>query len=116
MTSEKPEPAVQKIVSDLGTTDYNRRLSDKVLNAFNHACAAGRQDVAEHLERALNICVTEEADGRNITAMDKAGLWRLFVETRDRYRDIRNEFEADAPQVQEALNAMKESYMAWSKH
>ncbi len=38
--------------------DYTRRLSDKILSAFNQACDRGELEVAEHLVRALEAALT----------------------------------------------------------
>lgn len=39
-------------------TDPARRLSDKILSAFNQACDQRRIDVAEQLLRALELTLT----------------------------------------------------------
>lgn len=38
--------------------EHSRRLSDKILAAFNQACDQGRIEVAEHLLRALELALT----------------------------------------------------------
>ena len=37
---------------------YSRRLSDKILIAFHHACDQGDYEVAEHLLRILEMMLT----------------------------------------------------------
>jgi len=37
-----------------------RRLSDKLLNAFDHACEQGQVDVAEIVLHALELVLTKE--------------------------------------------------------
>jgi hypothetical protein len=41
-------------------TEYARRLSDKILFAFNQACDQGYHDVAEILLRALELALTRQ--------------------------------------------------------
>jgi hypothetical protein len=38
--------------------ERERRLSDKILSAFNQACEQKQVEVAEHLLRALEVCLT----------------------------------------------------------
>jgi hypothetical protein len=38
--------------------DTKRRLSDKILNAFNHACDDGDREVAEGLYKVLEVVLT----------------------------------------------------------
>jgi len=39
-------------------TQHSRRLTDKILAAFDQACARGELEVAEHLARALEAALT----------------------------------------------------------
>ncbi len=41
-------------------TEYTRRLSDKILFAFNQACDQGFFDVADVLIRALELALTRQ--------------------------------------------------------
>jgi hypothetical protein len=41
-------------------TEYTRRLSDKILFAFNQSCDQGFYDVADHLLRALELALTRQ--------------------------------------------------------
>jgi hypothetical protein len=41
-------------------TEYTRRLSDKILFAFNQACDQKFYDVAEQLIRALELALTRQ--------------------------------------------------------
>lgn len=41
-------------------TEYTRRLSDKILFAFNQACDQGFFDVAEVLIKALELALTRQ--------------------------------------------------------
>lgn len=39
-------------------SEHTRRLSDKILGAFNQACDQNQIDTAEHLLHALEVAVT----------------------------------------------------------
>ena len=68
-----------------GTPRYSRRLSDKVLIAFHHACDQGDFDVAEQLLHILEMMLTrrpQSADSnrrRNMESLVAAHerLWYL---------------------------------------
>ena len=47
-------------------TEYTRRLSDKILFAFNQACDNGFYDVAEQLLRALELALTRQGGRGNV--------------------------------------------------
>ncbi len=97
-------------------TKHNRRLTDILLAAFNHAYAVGERDIAETLHGLL-----QELDGRQYNgkerrrsdALSQAELWVAFVEARDRYRKLCDE-RPDHTNTLTALEAMKESYRRWS--
>lgn len=57
MSPSKDEPSIEDLIGNYGVTAYNRRLADKILNAFNQAVAVGRADVAERLQTALEMCI-----------------------------------------------------------
>ena len=96
---------------------HNRRLTDILLAAFNHAYAVGERDIAERLRELI-----EELDGRRYNggenrrrsdALSQAELWVAFVEARDQYRKLSDE-KPDHSKTLSALEAMKESYRLWS--
>ena len=47
-------------------TEYTRRLSDKILFAFNQACDQKFYDVAEQLIRALELALTRQGGRGNV--------------------------------------------------
>lgn len=47
-------------------TEYTRRLSDKILFAFNQACDQRYFDVAEVLLRALELALTRQGGRGNV--------------------------------------------------
>ena len=53
--TKEPGTAVpdQLGAGDLGAGEFNRRLSDKILSAFNHAYAIGAVEIAEKLKTVL---------------------------------------------------------------
>ncbi len=115
MREEPEQRSIDDLVADHGLTSYNRRLADKVLNAFNQAISVGRTDVAEHLQQALRVCVDEEQEMRNAILIEKAEAWRAFVEARDSYvraREAKGEASTD---TREAMEAMRDAYVGWSR-
>lgn len=103
---------------DLGQPEYNRRLTDKILAAFNHAYAIGERRIAKLLRSVLeDVESRSRMSGRKAradSALGQADLWIAFVEARDRYRALSADESADPEAVAEALEEMKESYKRWS--
>jgi hypothetical protein len=64
-----------------------RRMSDKVLAAFNQACDNGHADIAEMLLRALELILTREG-GANST--DNRGELGPVVEAYSRLQAIKS--------------------------
>lgn len=114
MTAERDEGDAERLLQDYGLTDYNRRLADKILNAFAQACALDRDDVAEALMAALRTCVEGEGHKRNLHAISKADLWRRFIESRNDYKKVRDAHEQGDPAVLAALQRMKQAHKEWS--
>lgn len=113
MSRPEDELNLEDVIQDQGLTSYNRRLADKILNAFNQATAVGRLDVAEQLESALKLCVDEEQEMRNAVLVEKAACWRRFVEARDAYKRAVKRFSESAPETESALTAMRQAYQEW---
>jgi hypothetical protein len=67
-------------------SDTLRRLSDKILAAFNQACDQRQIEVAEHLLRALELSLTRYG-GKNST--DKRGELGPVVEAFGRLEALR---------------------------
>jgi hypothetical protein len=57
-------------------TQFTRRLSDKILAAFDQACEQRQLEVAEHLVRALELTLTRE----------RLALGPLQARAQDRHR------------------------------
>jgi hypothetical protein len=111
------DPA-QPLVLTLGEPEYNRRLSDKILAAFNHAYASGEEGVAGRLKELLATLEEQAArkypQRRGHSALVDAERWMAFVEARNRYREICESADAEPAALAQALNVMKIAYKLWS--
>ena len=67
-TDKKPDV----IDEDIGMPRYNRRLSDKVLAAFNHAYAVGEIEVAASLREILARLDNNQESGEAAQRRDGA--------------------------------------------
>jgi len=111
-----------------GKPKFDRRLSDKILSAFNHAYAADEVDLANKLRVLL-----EEAEGkevahcarpgasvldapirRNSNSVHQARLWSQFVDARQGYISLSIRANSSADQVKAAFDGMRTSYARWS--
>ena len=118
MATAKIEGIVPDYDSITGSPEITRRLSDKVLAAFNHAYAIGETDVAGQLRSVLQVTEAKRptADHRAVyNAVNHADLWVGFVDARNRYRTLSDKKSAKAAELDAALEAMKEAYRAWSE-
>ena len=110
----------ETFTDDLGTPRYNRRLSDKILAAFNHAYAVGEIEVAAGLRGVLARLdngqdSNEEQQRRDgMIALSQADLWIEFVEARNDYRTACDKPRPDSAAVETSLAAMKDAYQRWS--
>lgn len=105
---------------DAGLPRYSRRLTDKILAAFNHAYSMGELDIARSLWECLvaaeKIGVQQYPRRRPNQALDLAGEWVAFVDARDRYRDLNRADETDPGDAAEAFRTMREAHKAWRVH
>jgi hypothetical protein len=107
-----------ELAVEVGVPEYNRRLTDKILDAFTHAYSIGETDVAKRL-RAILVEVEEQGmrrypGQRAGEAAEQADYWIRFVEARDAYRRISQSSRAEPDQISAALEQMKEAYKHWS--
>ena len=108
------------IDADIGMPRYNRRLSDKVLAAFNHAYAVGEIEVAASLREILarldgnqdNADAAQRRDGA--IALSQADMWIEFVEARNDYRVACENEKSDPIALDCMLEVMKSAYQRWS--
>ena len=110
---------VEEIATETGTPLHSRRLSDKVLAAFNHAYAVGEIDVAVKLREILaklehERVLTHSQRHANPVALSHADLWVEFVEARNDYRVACDDDTLDAEAVAQVLGRMKDAYQRWS--
>jgi hypothetical protein len=94
------------ITSDTGLPRYNRRLSDKILAAFNHdyAYAAGEIEIASRIREMLARLDKDlpEGEGRRrdgAIALCQADLWIEFVEVRNDYRTVCDKPKTDSAAI-----------------
>ena len=103
---------------DVGAPDHDRRLSDKILAAFNHAYSAGETAIADQLRVLLRQVDGSDADDasdrRHRSAAHQAELWVTFVEARNRYREVSETPTSKRQAIADALDKMKEAYKTWS--
>lgn len=100
-----------------GTLEITRRLSDKVLAAFNHAYATGEVEVAEKLRAVLQVTESKRPRGDKRGGYDAvvhADLWIAFVEARDAYKVLCEKKGGNASDLNVAQDSMKKAYRAWS--
>ncbi len=106
--------------ADLGATsaDITRRLSDKILTAFNHAYAVGEVEIARHLRKILERNERDKngaKSGRqNDDPVQRADMWVAFVESRNQFRKISDKKGVKEQDIEAALLKMKEAYRQWS--
>jgi hypothetical protein len=100
---------------------FHRRLSDKILAAFEHADAAGEVEIAHLLQEALALTERRDRNG-NRTASDRRRFspagectkWAAFVTARNAYKAVCELNGSDDAAVERALGAMKQAYRQWS--
>ena len=114
-----PSPAVEDIAAETGMPAHSRRLSDKVLAAFNHAYAVGEVDVAVKLREILakleqERIMTHSARRPTSMALSQADLWVEFVEARNDYRAACADPALDGAAQAQTLERMKAAYQRWS--
>lgn len=99
--------------------DVRRRLSDKILTAFNHAYSVGEYEIAKQLKAAL--VSNEKQDGphkelrKSYDPLGEADLWICFVDSRNSYRSACDNFGCDPSAVARSLETMQEAYRQWSE-
>jgi len=103
-------------------SEHKRRLSDKILAAFNHAYAVGEDDVAKKLRDALSVNEGKSAQRAKQGGYERIGydplgqadLWIEFVEARNGYKTACETDKSDATVIATTLESMKDAYRRWS--
>ena len=102
------------LTDEIGT----RRLSDKILSAFNHAYATGEREIAGLLRQVLEAHENMNEELRDRRAgfgpLSQADMWVDFVEARNHYKGVSASSAADEATAVVAMEAMKEAYKRWS--
>ena len=77
----------------LGWPNGDRRLSDKLLAAHNHAYAAGNRAVANEIRDILALVDgdDERASQGGLEPLERARRWIAFVDAREAYEDAAND-------------------------
>lgn len=107
---------------DAGVPRYNRRLTDKILAAFNHAYAMGEMDLARNLWECLvaaeKLGQISHSRRRPNQALDLAAEWVAFVDARDRYREVSRTPQTQTPaeDASDAFRNMRDAYQSWLAH
>lgn len=102
-----------------GLPAYSRRLTDKILAAFNHAYSLGEKPIAEQLRAALAVAEEQALlgggkDRRGTTAVAQAELWAAFVDARDAYNAFCEERPLEPEQAKAAYDKMEQAFRDWS--
>lgn len=114
------DPIVSDAISSMGEGLYSRRLTDKILSAFNQAYATGEFAVADILRQAMDEAIgrSEEVGGGRKThpAVTQANLWVEFVNARNAYKSATDPLSgASSVMVDSAMDRMKDAYRNWSE-
>ena len=102
-----------------GVPNHLRRLSDKILAAFNHAYAAGEEEIARRLHSAL-VAAERQASAQNPerrigTALLQAELWVGYIEARNKYLCLAQDSDADQRLLATAEREMRAAHRQWSE-
>lgn len=109
--------AATEIATSLGQPRHSRRLSDKILGAFNHAYAIGAVGTAARLRDILKESEGAPAGGerRNRDALAQADRWTAFVDARNAYQKVAGRRGAESESQQAALQDMRAAYLRWKE-
>ncbi len=109
------EGIANDLLGDLGELSSGRRLSDKILTAFNHAYAQDRRDIADMLLQALNQCRETEGAERVSGALEQARLWMRYVQIRERYHAAKAGGGSEDTTLDSIVRDLTEAYGKWRK-
>jgi hypothetical protein len=103
---------------ELGQPRYSRRITDKVLAAFNHAYVLEEIELAQKLWEALVLA--EEASLRQHSrrrpnqSIELAEKWVGLVDARQKHQKIaKDPAQSATPEADEAYADMRMAYRAW---
>ena len=119
MAADESARPDEELLVEIGQPPFERRLTDKILIAFNHALALGYVEIAERLHLTLELAeregVKKYGERRGITVLDLAGLWRAFVAARDQFARLAADPVADPQRLADARSRMRERWLLWEK-
>jgi hypothetical protein len=98
----------------MGRPFRQRRVSDRLLAAHNHAYACGNRRVAAELRDILELIENDERirnNRRSTTAVERASRWAAFVDAREAYEGAAN--AADHGRTQAARLRMHMAQELW---
>lgn len=103
---------------ELGQPRYSRRITDKVLAAFNHAYVLEEIELAQKLWEALvlaeEVSLRQHSRRRPNQAIELAERWVELVDARSRYQKLsKDPVTAATPEAEEAYADMRIAYRAW---
>ncbi len=118
MSKSNATAATPVIDSAAPRHEITRRLSDKILTAFNHAYAIGENEIADKLRAVLAVneksSRVEQEQRGNFDPLGQADLWVEFVEARNLYKKVSDDRGPPPDTAEQALEAMKDAYRRWS--
>ena len=109
------------VLAETGQRSHaKRRLSDKILAAFNHAYSVGEYEIAKQLRAVLanneNRAGPYTEMRKRYDPLGEADLWVSFVNMRNTYRQASEGGKENPDAVALALEAMKDAYRQWSQN
>lgn len=122
---DSEEPSLSAL--GYGSPKFDRRLSDKVLAAHNHAYAIGERDLADRLlellkrteddERAAvarrNQSLAASRRQRQSSAVNQAALWRAYMDALDTYDTLVIQMKISTERLDAAKALVKRSLARW---
>jgi hypothetical protein len=121
-------PAADFVASQFGELAFDRRLSDKILAAHNHAYAVGAIALAEALMVQLDRTETAERETyrrkstgsfgsyspRQSSAVEHGKLWQAYVDARNAYNALCLQASTPSGRVVRAAREMRRRYAKWA--
>jgi hypothetical protein len=121
-------PSADFVASQFGAPAFDRRLSDKILAAHNHAYAVGDNTLAEALMIQLQRTETTERElyqrkstgsfrfysPRQSSAVKLARLWQAYVDARNAYNALNLPADTPPARVARAAREMQRRYAKWA--
>lgn len=121
-------PSPDFIASQFGTPAFDRRLSDKILAAHNHAYAIGDVALAEALMAQLERSETAEREAyqrksagsfrfyspRQSRSVKHGRLWRSYVDARNAFNVLNLQAGTPSGRLVRAEKEMQRRYAKWA--